>query len=97
MEVFGRGLGEGRDSWREVAWGLAPCLTVVLYDRPGIGGSPAPQDPGNPVLAAAVASISLSSCVTMACLDPFSWWAIHSAGYTSKHSPATIPMRPRAW
>ncbi|TPV97491.1 MAG: putative aminoacrylate hydrolase RutD [Beijerinckiaceae bacterium] len=63
MEVFGRGpavvfesgLGEGRDSWREVARGLALCLTVVLYDRPGIGGSPAPQDPGNPVLAAAVA------------------------------------------
>jgi pimeloyl-ACP methyl ester carboxylesterase len=53
--VFESGLGKGRDDWREVAKGLAPCLTVVLYDRPGIGSSPAPPNPAVPVLAAAVA------------------------------------------
>src|SRR5262249_4913310 len=53
--VFESGLGKGRDDWREVAKGLAPCLTVVLYDRPGIGSSPAPPNLAVPVLAAAVA------------------------------------------
>jgi hypothetical protein len=49
--VFESGLGEGWDGWRDVAQGLTPCLTVVLYDRPGVGGSPAPHDPEEPVLA----------------------------------------------
>ena len=105
MEVFGRGpavvfesgLGEGRDSWREVARGLALCLTVVLYDRPGIGGSPAPQDPGNPVLAAAVADDLLVQLRDHGLPGPFLLVGHHSAGSTSKHSPATIPMKSRAW
>ncbi|MGH7987229.1 MAG: alpha/beta fold hydrolase [Candidatus Binataceae bacterium] len=52
--VFESGMGETQGSWRTVATALACCLTVVTYDRPGIGGSPV-NSPIKPVLAAKVA------------------------------------------
>lgn len=54
--VLESGRGEARGSWGGVARALAPCLTVVTYDRPGIGDSSPPEDPLAPVLAAAVAN-----------------------------------------
>ncbi|MFT6661143.1 MAG: pimeloyl-ACP methyl ester carboxylesterase [Maricaulis maris] len=38
--VFESGLGDGRQSWESVARQLAGDVTVVIYDRPGYGGTP---------------------------------------------------------
>jgi pimeloyl-ACP methyl ester carboxylesterase len=55
VAVFESGMGEGQSSWTRVATALAPCLTTVTYDRPGIGrGRPLAQSAA-PVLAADVA------------------------------------------
>jgi pimeloyl-ACP methyl ester carboxylesterase len=52
--VFESGQGLGKESWDRVAQPLAACARVVLYDREGIGDSPA--SPNNrPVTADAVA------------------------------------------
>lgn len=52
--VFESGLGEPMDGWRAVAGPLAACMRVVIYDRPGIGGSD-PRRRHGPVLAADIA------------------------------------------
>ena len=54
--VFEAGLGEGRESWKNIVGALGPCLTVVTYDRPGIGESGPPSHPATPILATAVAN-----------------------------------------
>jgi len=38
--VFEAGLGDGRHSWEAVARQLSAEATVVIYDRPGYGGTP---------------------------------------------------------
>lgn len=53
--VFESGTGEAQESWAQVRAALAPCLTVVTYDRPGGGARAAPGPPASPVLAARVA------------------------------------------
>jgi pimeloyl-ACP methyl ester carboxylesterase len=55
VAVLESGLGEGRHGWGKVVPLLAPCLTVVTYDRSGIGSGPARRDAAAPVLAASVA------------------------------------------
>lgn len=59
--VFESGLGEGRNAWAAVVDALAPCLTTITYDRPGIGESPLRADPNAPVLASQVASVLLAA------------------------------------
>jgi pimeloyl-ACP methyl ester carboxylesterase len=54
--VFESGLGQAHANWDEVARALMPCLTVVTYDRPGVGQSPSPENPDAPVLAHDVAA-----------------------------------------
>lgn len=58
--VLESGMGEARANWQSVVKALAPCFTVVTYDRYGIGESPPPADPDAPVLAADVADTLLS-------------------------------------
>ncbi|MCC7217512.1 MAG: alpha/beta fold hydrolase [Burkholderiales bacterium] len=53
--VLESGLGEDMREWRAVARALAPCVRVVMYDRPGIGRS-APRPGTAPVLADDVAT-----------------------------------------
>ena len=43
--VFESGRGEDMRGWKSVAQPLAACLRIVLYDRPGIGGSSPYRDP----------------------------------------------------
>ncbi|MGH7119125.1 MAG: hypothetical protein ACREFP_09100 [Acetobacteraceae bacterium] len=50
--VFESGQGELQGTWAPVVQGLAPCLTTVTCDRPGIGESPPRRHSGAPVLAA---------------------------------------------
>ena len=58
--VLESGMGEARANWQSVVKALAPCFTVVTYDRYGIGESPPPANPDAPVLAADVADTLLS-------------------------------------
>jgi pimeloyl-ACP methyl ester carboxylesterase len=51
--VFESGQGVGKESWDRVAQPLAACARVLLYDREGIGDSPAPPN-DRPVMADAV-------------------------------------------
>jgi pimeloyl-ACP methyl ester carboxylesterase len=95
--VFESGLGQSREDWNEVARALAPCLTVVTYDRPGIGESPRPEDNAAPVLASAVANNLLAALHLMACLGPTSWSAILLAGSISRLSRATTLMLSPGW
>ncbi|HEX2285628.1 MAG TPA: alpha/beta fold hydrolase [Mycobacterium sp.] len=54
--VLESGLGAPQSNWSSVVPPLARCLTVVTYDRRGIGESPPRSDPFAPVLAEDVAN-----------------------------------------
>ena len=56
VAVFESGSGVAHRNWASVAQALAPCLTTVTYDRPGIGGSLPSRHPMAPVLAGDVAA-----------------------------------------
>ena len=56
VAVFEAGLGQTRKTWDAVVPALAQCLTVVTYDRPGLGQSAPPKDPAAPILATDVAA-----------------------------------------
>jgi pimeloyl-ACP methyl ester carboxylesterase len=79
LEVVGRGpvvvlesgLGQERKNWDRVARALTPCLTVVTYDRPGIGESPPLQDPEAPVLASTVAADLLARLRARGLPEPY--------------------------
>jgi pimeloyl-ACP methyl ester carboxylesterase len=58
--VFESGSGEALGNWASVVPALAPCLTTVTYDRPGVGDSPPSRHPTAPVLAADVADSLLA-------------------------------------
>jgi pimeloyl-ACP methyl ester carboxylesterase len=69
--VFESGQGEARGNWREVVEALAPCFTVVTYDRYGIGESPPLKDPAAPVLAAEVAETLLAALHAHGLAEPY--------------------------
>jgi pimeloyl-ACP methyl ester carboxylesterase len=79
MEVIGRGpvvvlesgLGQARKNWDLVSRALTPCLTVVTYDRPGIGESPPPQNPEGPVLATTIAADLLARLRARGLPEPY--------------------------
>jgi pimeloyl-ACP methyl ester carboxylesterase len=56
VTVFEAGLGQTRKTWSAIVPALAQCLTVVTYDRLGLGQSAPPNDPAAPILATDVAT-----------------------------------------
>jgi hypothetical protein len=77
MDVSGRGpvvvfesaLGQAQANWKDVAQALAPCLTTVTYDRPGIGRSPL-AEPNPPYWPPMWRSIFLPRCAPAAFAGP---------------------------
>lgn len=69
--VFESALGEAHSNWNEVSQALAPCLTVVTYDRPGIAASPPPKEPTAPVLASVVAEQLLAELRARGLVGPY--------------------------
>ena len=76
--VFESGQGLGKESWDRVVQPLAACARIVLYDREGIGDSPAPPD-HRPVIADTVAD-ALAGLLQAIHVDPPYLLVGHSLG-----------------
>ncbi|MBX9943244.1 MAG: alpha/beta hydrolase [Reyranella sp.] len=68
--IFESGLGEGIDSWEQVAPVLAACAHTVVYDRLGVGRS-SPRRGGGAVLASEVSDRLMSLLATIDAPPPY--------------------------